>query len=383
MSKSKQKRGLLSVLRKQEGQFDLPFFAVVIILVSVGLVMLFSASHAYAFYNKGNSTHFISRQVLFAVAGVVAMLVISRLNFEFWQKKVWLVFGLALVLLIIVLLIPPYLKDFRRWIYFGPVNFQPSEIAKFAVIIVMAHFISLNYRNMNKMRYVFAAFFLFVVPVALLTFFEPHLSATIIICLIAALMLIIGGANLKWISIGVVCIAVAAAVAILAANAIDYATSRFQYWLDPWSDPQGKGWQTIQSLYAIGSGGFMGQGFGQSRQKFLYVSEPQNDFIFAIVCEELGFVGATIIVLLFAFFVYRGFVIASRAKTKFGALLVLGITLQVGLQVVLNMMVVTNTIPNTGISLPFFSYGGTSLMMLLGEMGVVLSVSRSSMMHNK
>ena len=206
---------------------------------------------------------------------------------------------------------------------------------------------------------------------------EPHVSATLLIGLIGVVLLIVGGLQMRYILAGVG-VAVGGALILLLTNAISYVKDRLSYWIDPWSDPQGKGFQTIQSLLAIGSGGIMGRGIGQSRQKYLWVPEPHNDFIFSIVCEELGLIGAMAIVIIFALLVWRGFTIAMRSSDRFGSLLAVGLTFQVGLQAMLNIFVVTNTLPNTGISLPFFSYGGTSLIILLAEMGIVLSISRSA-----
>ena len=221
----------------------------------------------------------------------------------------------------------------------------------------------------------------FVIILGLLSFLmllQPHVSGVILIMLIGAVVMLVGGVDVKWFVFAGVGALILIGGALLIPGAFDYARSRLEFWFDPWSDPQGAGFQTIQSLYAIGSGGLLGVGIGNSRQKYLYLPEVQNDFVFAIVGEELGFIGATLIIVMFALLIWRGFVIAARAKDRFGMLLAVGLTAQVGIQAFLNIAVVTNTIPNTGISLPFFSYGGTSLMMLLGQMGIVLSVSRQS-----
>ena len=216
---------------------------------------------------------------------------------------------------------------------------------------------------------------LVITVVCVLVVLEPHLSATILIFLIGAVMMIVGGIKLRYVFVGLG--AAVTGVIIVLSGVISYAQDRITYWLDPWAAPVGEGYQTIQSLLSIGSGGWLGRGLGQSRQKYLWVPEPHNDFIFAIVCEELGFIGAIIIIILFCLLMWRGFVIAMKAPDKFGSLMALGLTFQVGLQMALNVLVVTNTIPNTGISLPFFSYGGTSLIILLVEMGIILSISRS------
>jgi cell division protein FtsW len=365
--------------RLQRGGFDLPFFMLVMIILMIGLVMMFSASYAYAYYNKNQDSFFyIRKQALFAVLGIIVMLAMTRIDYHWLHKIAYPVLGVSYMLLILVLLLPANSKGIKRWIDYGPINFQPSEIAKFAVVLVFAHIIAKNYGKMKTVKYGVMPFLLILGSIALLMLKEPHVSGTVLILMIGFILMLIGGTPVKWFLGGLGIAGAGVAGIVLFTDVISYAKSRLTYWLDPNSDPTGLGWQTLQSLYGIGSGGLMGLGLGNSRQKFLYISEPQNDFVFAIVCEELGFIGATIVILLFLFLVWRGFVIAMRSPDKFGAMLAVGITTQVGIQALLNIAVVTNTIPNTGISLPFFSYGGTSLVMLLFEMGIVLSVSRFS-----
>ena len=266
----------------------------------------------------------------------------------------------------------------KRWLVLpGLGTLQPSEIAKFAVVLVFAHIIALNHDRMGSFAVGVLPFALVLGAVAVLMLLEPHLSGTVLILGIGAVLMFVGGTGLKWFVLaGAGGAAAIGAAIIIMPDLVPYAASRLSSWLDPFADPLGDGHQTIQSLYAIGSGGAAGLGLGSSRQKHLFVPEPQNDFIFSILCEELGFVGACAVILLFALLLWRGITLAAHAPDRFGALLVVGFVVQVALQAVLNMAVVTNTIPNTGISLPFFSSGGTSLMMLLGEMGIVLSVSR-------
>ena len=287
--------------------------------------------------------------------------------------------GLSLILLVIVLFMPEY-NGCKRWLVLpGLGTLQPSEIAKFAVVLVFSHMISLNHDRMKSFTTGVLPFAVILGVVAVLMLLEPHLSGTLLILFIGAVLMFVGGTGLKWFALagGLGAAAIAAAVVALP-ELVPYATDRLASWRDPFADPLGEGHQTIQSLYAIASGGLAGLGLGNSRQKYLYVPEPQNDFIFSILCEELGFIGAALAVALFLLLLLRGMSIAVRARDKFGALLAVGFVVQVILQAVLNMAVVTNTIPNTGISLPFFSSGGTSLMMLLGEMGIVLSVSRQT-----
>ena len=359
------------------GKFDIAFFSLLMILLAIGLIMLFSASHSYAYTYYGNSFRFIARQFLFAVAGTVAMLVISKIDYHKYRKFAFPVFIIAIILLIAVYAFPP-IANVHRWITIGPIQFQPSEIGKFAIVLLFSHLISKNYKSMDKFGFVAVLLGMLAVVCALVVF-ETHLSATILIFFIGMTLIFVGGLSKKLVAIGVSVIAVLGVGGFFVVTKfLGYANNRLTSWLDPWSDPVGAGYQTIQSLLAIGSGGILGRGLGQSRQKHLWVPEPHNDFIFSIVCEELGLIGAMIIIIIFCALIWRGFTIAMRAKDKFGSLLALGLTFQVGLQVALNIMVVTNTIPNTGISLPFFSYGGTALMILLAEMGVVLSVSRAS-----
>lgn len=371
----KRKRGLI----RDEGKIDITFLAFVLILLTVGLVMLFSASYAYSYAYYNNSYKFITRQALFAVVGVIAMFVTSRIDYHVWRKFAWIVYVITLAMLVVLLIMPPMVSgmDVKRWVVIGPVNFQPSEAAKFAVILLFSSLISANYKQMKSLKFIIFLVFLLGLTCGLIVL-EPHLSATILVFSIGVVLMIVGGLQKRYIVIGGI-----GGVGLLAAGItiVGYSSDRIKYWLDPWADSVGKGFQTIQSLLAIGSGGILGRGIGQSRQKYLWVPEPHNDFIFSIVCEELGLVGAVLIIILFCLLVWRGFTIAMRSPDKFGSLLAIGLTFQVGLQAMLNIWVVTNTIPNTGISLPFFSYGGTSLLILLAEMGIVLSVSRYASME--
>lgn len=362
---------------KSIGSIDLPFMVLVLTLVIFGLIMLFSASYATAYYRFNDSYKFIKQQAFFAVIGVIAMFVASRVDYHIFHKLALPLLALTMVLLVIVLFMPE-LNGAKRWIFIpGLGNFQPSEVAKFAVIVLFANIIAVNADRMKTFSYGVLPFGIVLGAVAVLMLLEPHLSGTILICSIGAVMMFIGGTSLKWFGIGGAIGAGGITAAVLAfPDLVPYAMTRIEMWQNPFMDIQGKGHQTVQSLYAIGSGGLFGLGLGNSRQKHMYVPEPQNDFIFSIICEELGFVGAMLVVLLFVALLIRGATIAIYAKDKFGAMLVVGITAQVTIQAMLNIAVVTNTIPNTGISLPFFSYGGTSLLMLLGEMGIVLSVSR-------
>ena len=359
---------------------DLPFLVLVLTLVSFGLVMLYSASYAVALYRRGDAFAYIRPQLLFAAVGLIALYLASRVDYHIYHKLAWPMLGLSLVLLVVVLFMPEY-NGCKRWIVLpGLGTLQPSEIAKFSVILTFSHIISLNHQKMKRFSVGVLPFAAILGVLAVLMLLEPHLSGTLLLFGIGAVLMFVGGTGMRWFAMagGLGAAAIAGAV-ILLPDLVPYAADRLSSWIDPFSDPLGDGHQTIQSLYAIGSGGATGLGLGNSRQKYLYVPEPQNDFIFSILCEELGFLGACLVILLFVMLLLRGAVIALRAPDKFGALLTVGFVVQVVMQAVLNMAVVTNTIPNTGISLPFFSSGGTSLMMLLGERGIVLSVSRQGL----
>ena len=356
------------------GNFDLPLLIILLVLLGIGLVCLFSASHVYASYYDGNSYHYILRQGIFAAMGLVAMYLISLIDYHQWRKLSLPLYIVSLVLLVIALVTPSQ-NGVHRWVGVGSMTFQPSDFAKFTLIVFLAQFISTNYQKMRQ----FKTFFLSLVIIGMvcgLVVIEPHLSGTMLILGIGLVMLFVGGARISHLLL--ICGA-GVAVVLLAVFGLGYEADRISVWLDPlgvFAVDRDMAWQTVQSLYAIGSGGLMGLGIGNSRQKHLFLPEPQNDFIFAIICEELGLIGAVLIILLFALLVWRGVTISLRAPDKFGSLLAVGISAQIGIQVLLNIAVVTNSMPNTGIGLPFFSYGGTSMMMLLGEMGVLFSIAR-------
>lgn len=359
--------------------FDMPFLIILLLVLAVGLICLYSASYAYAYkWNDGDSYFYISKQIKFAIGGLIVMMLVSLINYEKWHLAAIPLMGVSLVLLLVVLALPAD-NDVHRWIRFAGVQFQPSEVAKFALILLFAHLISLNHKRMNTFKSGFLPFLLILGVVCGLVFIEPHLSGTILLLAIGLIMMYVGGTRKSFLA-GLVLLGVAAVFVMV--FVIGYEQDRIEVWQDPLGveakDPGGAAWQTVQSLYAIGSGGLMGTGLGNGRQKHLFLPEPHNDFIFSVICEELGLVGAVLVIALFALLVWRGFVIGMRAKDKFGSMLAIGLTAQVGVQALLNMAVVTNTMPNTGISLPFFSYGGTSLIMLLMQMGVVLAVSRQS-----
>lgn len=361
------------------GGIDIPFFAIVIGLVTIGLVMLFSATYPYAFSKFNDSYYYTKRQFIFVVAGIILMLLISKMNYRIIQKFVYWLFGVTVVLLIVVLFHHTNFQDFRRWIPIGPFTFQPSDLAKFTVIVVLADYISKNYKKMKHLLEGTVYPLIIIAIFCILIYFENHNSGMVLVFLIGATLMFCGGSDWKLFALGAGLVAAIAVFVVTNPDVLQqYAGERIVAWLDKDYDPLDARWQTNNSLYAIGSGGFFGAGLGNSKQKFMYVSEPQNDFIFSIVCEELGFVGAAVIIFLFALLFIRGIKIALKSRDRFATLLVIGIVSQVAIQTVFNILVVTDTIPNTGIALPFFSYGGTSILMLLMEMGVVLSISRST-----
>lgn len=395
---TKKKKSPLSMFFAS-GSMDIPFFLLLITIVTIGLIMLFSASYTYSYYFRNGSTEIFTNQLIFALIGLVLMYIISRIRYEYFRLVAVIGFFVSIALLIIVRLLPDSVQPgFYRWIDLGFITFQPSEIAKIGLILILAYLLERNYngvtgkvpnemilRMTNGKLTVYKSFtsLIFygciIILFAVLVLIENHVSGCILMLAIGVVMLFLGEVKGKWFVVAGIAIAVGAIVLIANPDILkEYAGERIVAWLDKDYDPMGARWQTNNSLYAIGSGGLLGTGLGQSKQKHLYVSEPQNDFIFAIVCEELGFVGAVIIIVLFALLIYRGIKIGLMAKDRFSALLCMGIVFQVGIQVALNIGVVTDFLPNTGISLPFFSAGGTSLIILLCEMGMILSVSRSA-----
>lgn len=391
----KLKRDLTVEEQLARGPLDLPFLMLVLLLTAIGVIMMFSASYADALYNMDDPTYYFMRQGLFAVGGVVIMYFMSKINYQTlrWLSVFALVGSIILLIMVKIPGIGASGGGANRWIRaIGPLpRWQPSEAAKLGVILYFSA--RLSKRNTEKKRHfdkrtysghflelLDRIGFLELVPygvvlliIAGLLLLQPHLSATILILAIGASILFAAGIRLGWFVAGG---ALMTAALWLVINTTDYMADRIAIWQNPWTDTQGDGYQIVQSLYAIGSGGLLGLGLGNSRQKFLYLPELQNDYVFPIVCEELGFIGAAMILLLFALLIIRGYWLALHARDRFGALLIVGITTQVAVQVFLNIGVVTNLIPPTGISLPFFSYGGTALVIQLVEMGIVLGVSR-------
>ena len=359
--------------KEERGKLSYGLVGTLILVLTYGLIMLFSASYSTGYYRfKGDIYHFIRPQVILAVVGLVLMYLISNINYRSLRHMNWYLYILTLLLLVWALFSEPY-NGCYRWVYMFGTTLQPSELAKFSAILGLACFADRYYEKRGTLLYGIVLPVLPLLPVVVLLYKEPHNSAIMLILLIAGSMILCGGVGRFW------CIPAAGAAAFVIYKMLTGQNNYVQQRLGAWNGDEGDIlYQTQQSLYSIASGGLTGLGIGNSRQKHLWLPEASNDFIFSVLCEELGFIGAALVVALFLLLLLRGMSIAVRARDKFGALLVVGFVVQVTLQAILNMAVVTNTIPNTGISLPFFSSGGTSLLMLLGEMGIVLSVSRQT-----
>lgn len=369
--KDKQK----AISSKPQNKMDYSFLAIVVALLCYGLIMVFSASSASAHYQYGDAYYFIKRQFAWALLGIATMFFVSRISYKTIQKRTLLIMVTAVFLLLMVPLIGKEVNGAKRWLGIGPITFQPSEVAKFAVIIFLARSLTTNPMALKTFVKGFLPYVVIIGLMALLVFIEPHLSGAVLIALTGFLIMWAAGAKFSHFAIIGVPVVIILIIAIFGA---EYRADRFFAFLDPFKYKQGEGYQIVQSLYAIGSGGFFGLGLGQSRQKYLYLPEAQNDFVFSVICEELGFVGAALLVLLFVLLLWKGIKIACNAPDRFSKLTVLGIMALVAVQVILNIAVVTSSVPATGIPLPFFSYGGSSLVFLLAEMGVVLSISRES-----
>lgn len=357
---------------------DISFLALVVILLAIGVTMVLSASFARAYFDpggvtKGKATYYFLRQFIFAALGVAAMIICSRLPVGFYKRFSMPVLIAAVILLMLVPIIGTNANGAKRWIGFGAFTIQPSEIAKIGIILAFASMICARRGRMKSFRYGILPFAAILIVIVGLLVLEPHFSASIIIVAIGGVMLFLGGARLVWFIAAAV--AAGGGIAVLL-TMFPYASTRITTWRDPFASTSDEGYQIVQSLYSIGSGGLTGLGLGQSRQKYLYLPEEHNDFIFSVVCEELGFIGALLILTLFALLIIRGYWIALHSTDRYGFLVAAGITTLLAIQVILNVAVVTNLVPCTGISLPFFSYGGTALLMQMAEMGIVLSISR-------
>ena len=379
------------------GPMDMPFFLLAMILLTIGMIMLLSASFPSAQASKDanyNPLYYFQRQAMWAGLGLFAMFWVSKINYHRFEGMAKLGIYISVILLVLVILPGPKENGkllgishngATRWLGIpgmGTMQFQPSEVAKVGLIVFFAQSISKKREKMKTLREGFLYHVVILILMCLLTVIEPHFSGAILIFGIGAAMMVVGGIHWGWIAAGITGVLGAGYLVLFTdlMQKIGYNAARITVWRDPFGGDlefqRRYAWQTIQSLITIGSGGLLGVGLGKSRQKFMFLPEEHNDFIFAVVVEELGLVGAALIMILFALLIIRGFWLAINARDRFGSLLVVGVTVQIALQAFLNMAVVTNLIPNTGISLPFFSYGGTALAIQLAEVGMVLSVSR-------
>lgn len=367
--KAQQKKNPL-LRKKGLPMFDIPFLVGVFALLFTGLAMLFSAGYADALNRYGDSYHYIKSQLFAVLIGLTAMLIASFISYKFYRRFAWFFYGVCVVLLIAVLIFGK--GEQKRWLNIG-FQFQPSELAKVAVVMALADYIARNRDNMKQfVKGIVLPCIIWGVP-CLLVAVETHLSGAILIASIGIVMMIAGGCRLVFLAVPA---AGAGVLGTILAFSVPYMKARIDTWLNPETDLLGDGWQVYQSLTTIGSGGLFGFGYGKSRQKYLYMSEPQNDFIFSIVCEELGWIGAVFVIALFAFFIWRGIYIAMHAPNTFSSLMVVGIISKTAVQVIFNIAVVTGSVPVTGVPLPFFSFGGTALTVLLAEIGLVLYISR-------
>ena len=362
----------------KRGRGDPILLVLTLLLLGFGLVMVFSASFPSAFYDLqgetgGNAAWYFLRQLFYALLGVGAMLVCACIPVRLYERLALPSLAAAVLLLALVPVIGVKVNGARRWISLGFTTFQPSEIAKLAVVLSFSKRMAELGDRMATFREGILPFALVLALLAGLLVLEPHFSATVIILALAAVLLFVGGVKLGWFIGGGALLAVGGTLAYLL---FPYVQDRLHAWLNPFSDPTGDGWQVVQSLYAIGSGGLSGLGLGRSRQKYLYLPEEHNDFIFSVICEELGFLGASVVLLLFALLMIRAYGIALRSADRFAFLTAVGITSLLAIQTLLNMAVCTNLLPCTGIALPFFSYGGTALLIQMAEMGILLSISR-------
>ena len=361
--------------RKAEETVDFPFLLLTLLLLAVGLTMLYSASFAQSEYDTGYeiSTKYLQKQAVCAAIGLAAMYFFSRIPVALWYRLAWPLYGFSILLLLSVLVIGQEVNGAKRWINIAGIQFQPSEVAKFTMILLFARLTVKYGPDAKQFRFGVLGFGCALLGILVPLALEKHLSAIMLMGMVAVVMMFVAGTSVKWLLAG----AGAAVVFVLVyITFMGYAGDRVTAWLHPEQDPGDTGYQILQSLYAIGSGGLFGLGWGKSRQKYLYLPFQYNDYIFAICCEELGLVGAVLIIVLFAALILRGYKVALMARDRFSTVLAAGLTTLIAVQTILNLCVVTNLLPSTGIALPFFSYGGTALAVNLGEMGIILSISR-------
>ena len=365
-------------------QFDFILCITVILLLALGIIMVLSASAPSALSTTGNSYTYVKKQLLFAIAGLFVMFFLSKVDYRFYKKYYWYIYFASWIILLLVVIpgLGYSVKGATRWIKIGGFQFQPSELTKIGLIIFFAGYLTDHKDELHDFVKGFVKPLWFLIPpICILFFVQNHLSVSLVICIIVIVIMFMAGCRIKYFAIiGVIGISLILGVFgyMQLSGAENFRLDRISTYFDPWADAQGTGYQTVQSLYAIGSGGMFGLGLGNSKQKYLYIPEPHNDFIFSILAEELGFFGCILVISLFAIFIWRGILIAMRSKELFGSLIAVGITTQVAVQAIINIAVVTGTVPTTGMSLPFFSYGGTALLLLLANVGILLNISRSN-----
>lgn len=354
---------------------DYPFLILVLLLLAVGLAMLYSASYAQSLYDTGyqSSTRYLQKQAVCALIGMAAMYFFSRIPAAAWKRLAWPVYGAGIVLLLAVLVFGQSVNGAKRWINIAGIQFQPSELAKFSMILLLARLTRLYGDSAQDFRHGVLGFGCAMLGLLIPLALEKHLSAIMLMGMVGVVMMFVAGTRAKWLALGALA---AAAFVLIYITFMGYAGDRVTAWLHPELDPSDTGYQILQSLYAIGSGGLLGLGYGRSKQKYLYLPFQYNDYIFAIICEEVGLIGALAIIGLFSAVIARGYWIALRARDRFSTVLAAGLVTLIAVQTILNLGVVTNLLPSTGIALPFFSYGGTALAVNLGEMGILLSISR-------
>ena len=364
-------------------QFDFILFVIIIILLSLGIVMVLSASAPSAIAESGNSYSYVIQQLKAAILGIILMLIISKIDYRIYKKFYKAIYWISVLILLLVLIpgLGSSSNGATRWIDLKFIQFQPSELTKIGLIVFYAGYLADHKSELKSFWKGFVKPLIYILPpIAILYFVQNHLSASVVIGAVTCVMMIMAGCRLLYFVIAGLIGALVMTVGIIALQATGkggFRIKRIMSFMDPWADATEVGWQAVQGLYAIGSGGLFGVGLGESKQKYLYIPEPHNDFIFSILAEELGFVGCVIVILLFAIFIWRGILIAIKSPDMFGSLLATGITTLIGVQVIINIGVVTSSIPNTGMPLPFFSYGGTALLILLCSCGVLLNISRA------
>lgn len=356
---------------------DFTLLITVFILLGLGIITVLSASSPTALAETGNSYKYLIKQMEAAVIGIFLMFVASKIDYKLWQKNYKIIYFICMILLLAVCALGREAGGAKRWLDMGFLSFQPSEVAKVGIIIFYSAWLTKNKEKLKSFKFGFIyPLAWLLIPIFFILVLQNHFSATLVVCMLAAILMILAGCKIRYFIFVGMPLAVLGVLAIIVAGQ-GFRMQRVLTFFDPWQDIKGNGWQIVQSLYAIGSGGLFGVGLGESKQKYLYIPEPHNDFIFAVLAEELGFIGCAIVIILFAILIWRGITIAMKAPDMFGSLLAAGITSMIAIQVLVNIAVVTASMPVTGMALPFFSYGGTALIITLTSIGILLSVSRA------